>query len=229
MVSVIFCVNVSATSGGNSPSISTCTGEWLPVASICRLSSLQLPSLPAGLCMWTGEKTQQLSFSDAEKPSLGFTPAGKERRRTWKEVKGIVHHSPENHRLLSLLFGWTLSIHPSSIQPSMMPQGGENLELMSDGMSPFCQGKSQNLCWRMRTYQIRWGSALCTALALDLYSWIRQRLLAWQCQSELVDPAGGENEDSFVWESTATLYNPIAIVPDFESLNNNLCCIFEVV
>lgn len=43
----------------------------------------------------------------------------------------------------------------------------------------------------MRTYLIWWSSALCTALALELYSWVRQRLLTWQCQSGLVEPAGG--------------------------------------
>lgn len=69
-----------------------------------------------------GKKSQQLPFSDVEKPSLGFTPTRKERRRTWREVTGIVHryhHSPENHRLLSLLFGWTLSIHHPSIHEAV--------------------------------------------------------------------------------------------------------------
>lgn len=124
-----------------------------PIASICCLSSLQLSSLPAGL---REEKTQQLSFSDVETPSLGFTPAGKERRRTWKEVKGKVqryHHSPECH--------WLLPPFLDELYPSIHPWHHEVVRTLS-------------WCWmeRARTCAGGWGHSSCGGAQLSVQLWL---------------------------------------------------------
>lgn len=122
MVSDIFYVNVSATSGGNSSSI-TCTGEWLPVESICRLSPLQLCSLPAGLYVCERKKNPSATVLQwCEKTIRGFHSRRKGKKENMKgSKKDSSQISPQPRQSLAAFPPiWMNFIHPS-IHPSKSP------------------------------------------------------------------------------------------------------------